>query len=205
MFTSKIECLRRALNQLSYQAPTSTSISLCRELFFTLVIPFCNYLYTNLIKFESATFIFVGLECEIDIPKTIQRTRTYRSGMVQSEAQYKFVYLAVKYYIETLLQRIQEEQVNALHSCYSLHPTVVSVSNCCWLQPCVAYLNPVESHIRYEWMNEWTDTSLRYSTATEECVSNDFFKHSLDDSPASYLMHLIIWYITNCCQLIFKI
>ena len=36
------------------------------------------------------------------------------------------------------------------------------------------------------WMNEWTDTSLRYSTATEECVSNDFFRHLLDDSPASY-------------------
>ena len=37
-----------------------------------------------------------------------------------------------------------------------------------------------------KWMNEWTDTSLRYSTATEECVSNDFFRHSLDDSLASY-------------------
>ena len=44
---------------------------------------------------------------------------------------------------------------------------------------------PVSSRI--EFMNEWTDTSLWYSTATEECVSNDFFRHSLDDSPASYL------------------
>ena len=36
------------------------------------------------------------------------------------------------------------------------------------------------------WWWWWTDTSLRYSTATEECVSNDFFRHLLDDSPASY-------------------
>ena len=35
-------------------------------------------------------------------------------------------------------------------------------------------------------MNE-TDTSLRYTTATEECVSNDFFRHSLDDSHTSHL------------------
>ena len=39
-------------------------------------------------------------------------------------------------------------------------------------------------------MNQSTDTSLRYSTATEGCVSNDFFRHSLDDSPASYLTQL---------------
>lgn len=31
--------------------------------------------------------------------------------MVQTEAQYKFVYLAVKHYIETVSQRMQEEQV----------------------------------------------------------------------------------------------
>ena len=41
-------------------------------------------------------------------------------------------------------------------------------------------------------MNEWTDTSLRYSTATEECVSNDFFRHSLDDSPARLIIIIII-------------
>lgn len=36
--------------------------------------------------------------------------RAKRSGMVQTEAQYKFVYLAVQHYIETLQQRIQAEQ-----------------------------------------------------------------------------------------------
>ncbi|UXI15577.1 hypothetical protein NH340_JMT01520 [Sarcoptes scabiei] len=50
-----------------------------------------------------------GLDCEIDIQRTIQIIRTKRSGMVQTEAQYKFVYLAVQHYVNTLQQRIQAE------------------------------------------------------------------------------------------------
>ncbi len=52
-----------------------------------------------------------GLDCEIDIQKTIQSVRAQRSGMVQTEAQYKFVYVAVKHYIETVSHRMQAEQV----------------------------------------------------------------------------------------------
>lgn len=51
-----------------------------------------------------------GLDCEIDIQRTIQMVRAQRSGMVQTEAQYKFVYLAVQHYMQTLSQRIQAEQ-----------------------------------------------------------------------------------------------
>ncbi|KAL1116532.1 hypothetical protein AAG570_005004, partial [Ranatra chinensis] len=51
-----------------------------------------------------------GVDCEIDIQRTIQMVRAQRSGMVQTEAQYKFVYLAVQHYIQTLSQRIQAEQ-----------------------------------------------------------------------------------------------
>ncbi|GFT16678.1 tyrosine-protein phosphatase corkscrew [Trichonephila clavipes] len=51
-----------------------------------------------------------GLDCEIDIQRSIQMVRSQRSGMVQTEAQYKFVYLAVQHYIDTLQQRIQAEQ-----------------------------------------------------------------------------------------------
>ena len=54
---------------------------------------------------------FIGLHCEIDIQKTIQMVRAQRSGMVQTEAQYKFVYMAVHHYIETLSQRMEAEQV----------------------------------------------------------------------------------------------
>ncbi|XP_076047900.1 tyrosine-protein phosphatase non-receptor type 11-like isoform X2 [Oratosquilla oratoria] len=51
-----------------------------------------------------------GLDCEIDIQRTIQMVRSQRSGMVQTEAQYKFVYLAVQHHIDTVQQRITAEQ-----------------------------------------------------------------------------------------------
>ncbi len=43
----------------------------------------------------------VGLDVDIDIPKYIQMVREQRSGMVQTEAQYKFIYLSVSEYIQT--------------------------------------------------------------------------------------------------------
>ncbi|CAF97832.1 unnamed protein product, partial [Tetraodon nigroviridis] len=41
----------------------------------------------------------LGLDCDIDISKYIVMVREQRSGMVQTEAQYKFIYLAVAEYI----------------------------------------------------------------------------------------------------------
>lgn len=53
------------------------------------------------------------MDCDIDVPKTIQMVRAQRSGMVQTEAQYRFIYMAVQHYIETLQRRIEEEQVSS--------------------------------------------------------------------------------------------
>lgn len=65
----------------------------------------------NIDYYYNNGLVFLGLDCEIDIQRTIQMVRSQRSGMVQTEAQYKFVYLAVQHYIDTLQQRIQAEQV----------------------------------------------------------------------------------------------
>ena len=60
---------------------------------------------------QSLPLCTAGLDTEIDIQKTIQMVRSQRSGLVQTEAQYKFVYLAVQHNIETVSQRLQAEQV----------------------------------------------------------------------------------------------
>uniref|UniRef100_A0A3P8X2G6 protein-tyrosine-phosphatase n=1 Tax=Cynoglossus semilaevis TaxID=244447 RepID=A0A3P8X2G6_CYNSE len=49
-----------------------------------------------------------GLDVDIDIPKYIQMVREQRSGMVQTEAQYKFIYLAVSEYIQTTTAKENE-------------------------------------------------------------------------------------------------
>lgn len=51
-----------------------------------------------------------GLNCEIDVPRAIQKVRAYRSGMVQTELQYRFIYQAVVDYIRTVSLILQEDQ-----------------------------------------------------------------------------------------------
>ena len=47
---------------------------------------------------------------ERDIPRTVQKVRLQRSGMVQTEAQYNFIYQAIVFYVETIEQRMKSKQ-----------------------------------------------------------------------------------------------
>jgi tyrosine-protein phosphatase non-receptor type 11 len=46
-----------------------------------------------------------GIDVEIDIMKTIQATRQQRSGMIQTEEQYRFCYEAIACHIATVAER----------------------------------------------------------------------------------------------------
>ena len=48
----------------------------------------------------------VGWDSEIDIQRSVQIARGQRSGMVQTEQQYKFVYRAILHYVEACQQRL---------------------------------------------------------------------------------------------------
>lgn len=56
--------------------------------------------------------LVAGLDCDIDIQRAILNVRSQRSGMVQTEAQYKFVYLAIQHYKETVSQRRIAERLS---------------------------------------------------------------------------------------------
>ena len=55
---------------------------------------------------DVSSDIVVGFQCDIDIQKTVLEVRSKRSGMVQTETQYKFIYQAIRHYIETASRRL---------------------------------------------------------------------------------------------------
>ena len=57
--------------------------------------------------------IFLCVGWDNDIQRTIQLVRAQRSGMVQTEQQYKFVYMAIKHYVESHQALIQASAVSS--------------------------------------------------------------------------------------------
>ncbi|XP_023651394.1 tyrosine-protein phosphatase non-receptor type 6 [Paramormyrops kingsleyae] len=64
-----------------------------------------------------------GMDCDIDISKAILMVREQRSGMVQTEAQYKFIYLAMLQYIETTKTKLHaSKELETEYGNLSLQP-----------------------------------------------------------------------------------
>ncbi len=53
-----------------------------------------------------------GLHADIDIARTVQAIREQRSGMVQTETQYRFIYKAIQQFTSSLLIRVQMRNVS---------------------------------------------------------------------------------------------
>ncbi|OQV14787.1 Tyrosine-protein phosphatase non-receptor type 11 [Hypsibius exemplaris] len=52
----------------------------------------------------------LGLDCEIDIHRTVLQVREQRSGTVQIEAQYKFIYMAVQHFVTHTEQPMRDAE-----------------------------------------------------------------------------------------------
>nr|XP_033781191.1 tyrosine-protein phosphatase non-receptor type 6 isoform X2 [Geotrypetes seraphini] len=78
-----------------------------------------------------------GVDSDIDIQKMILMVRSQRSGMVQTEAQYKFIYMVISQYIEIMKMKLKVMQVGkepeygnlGFLGKKNIHPTVTRKSS----------------------------------------------------------------------------
>ncbi len=84
------------------------------------ILYYCNYLFRCLSSAgigRTGAIIVIdmiidkikhyGLQCDIDVQKQVLHLRSQRSGMVQTEKQYQFLYIALKEYIELATRQQQ--------------------------------------------------------------------------------------------------
>lgn len=64
----------------------------------------------------------MGWDEEVDVQRSVQAARSQRSGMVQTEQQYKFVYRAILHYVETSQQRYNAAQTGSDYGNFDFPP-----------------------------------------------------------------------------------
>ena len=65
--------------------------------------------------------VVTGVNGAIDIIDVVRGLRRQREGMIQTEPQYKFVYIAMEHYIGTMLQRMVSRPVHSLGKIATIH------------------------------------------------------------------------------------
>ena len=69
----------------------------------------------DMYSYDAVIDLTAGWDNEVDLQRTIQLVRAQRSGMVQTEQQYKFVYMAIKHYVESHQALIEASAVSPLN------------------------------------------------------------------------------------------
>ncbi|KRX14995.1 28S ribosomal protein S15, mitochondrial [Trichinella nelsoni] len=102
--------------------------------------------YNATIAFLHLVGTCVGLQCTIDIQRTVQMLRSQRSVIVQTEAQYRFLFILVLYYIAKLLhehKRIEDTRREYTNIRYSAE--TASKRNIVQVNHATVYSSPVRS------------------------------------------------------------
>lgn len=125
-----------------------------------------------------------GIDCDIDVQRTIQNVRAQRSGMIQTEAQYRFIYQAVLAHIDSVKTRLDVSQAELC--CRSWQPLGSSAASS-WLPARIRIsmgrvaLTPTRSPLTYRGcLARPAFASTPQTTAAGAIMSPDMYQNLAD-------------------------